>query len=103
MHPQHLAELHLPAEREIVIGERLSGRIFKDTLKSGNHPFRDGEDVNTSPVRRITTVDETTYISTHSGTTYRIHRDAPTTGQKIRRAQIERIIRQLLAEPDSRD
>lgn len=53
------------------IRDRINGRIFSDTLTTGNHPFPDGTVVRTSPA--VSYIDG--ILLTQSGTRYRVEID----------------------------
>jgi len=62
------ARLRLESAYDLGHGMRISGKIFDDNLKTGNHPFPNGTVVSTSPVQLM----EGRIWTTKSGTKYRI-------------------------------
>lgn len=53
------------------IGDRVNGRIFGDTLTTGNHPFPDGSVIRTSAAVSY----ENGILLTKSGTRYKVEID----------------------------
>lgn len=53
------------------IGDRVNGRIFGDTLTTGNHPFPDGSVIRTATVVSY----EDGILLTQSGTRYKVEID----------------------------
>jgi hypothetical protein len=65
---QYDARLLLVGAYDLGHGMRLSGKIFDDTLTTGSHPFPNGTEVSTSPVKLM----DGRIWTTRSGTKYRI-------------------------------
>lgn len=53
------------------IGDRVNGRIFGDTLNTGNHPFPDGSVIRTAAAVSY----EDGILLTQSGTRYKVEID----------------------------
>lgn len=58
-----------PEDAHDLLGCQLFGWVFEDTKQGGNHPFRDGQYVNTTTVQSVLKEKDAVYLMTKN-TTY---------------------------------